>query len=170
MTRLSARECRRARRSRTRATVPTGGRPESGSHAPALARRLRIPPGSPGASSPGLLLVSRPSACPALAWVSCFLPFASLRSIVLFVRGACRRHGQTSGAPLRKSFGKTPNLEPVSLQKLAGLIRVHAIRPATIGDHFAIAGQLGQASLELGNWNRTGAGDVALAVFELGAH
>src|SRR5260370_37637696 len=131
MTRLSARECRRARRPRTRATVPTGGRPESGSHAPALARRLRIPPGSPGASSPGLLLVFRPSACPALAWVSLVLPFVSLRSVVLFERdGAAGLNRQSGCAPLRKAFDKSPHLEALALQKLGGLVGVHAVRTA----------------------------------------
>src|SRR5258708_40233822 len=77
------------------------------------------------------------------------LPFGLLRSVALFAHCAVRLHRKSSCAPLWKTRGKSPHLEPLALQQVGGLIRVHAVRAAAICDDLAIAGQLGQASLEL---------------------
>src|SRR5438105_5661018 len=98
------------------------------------------------------------------------LPFGFLRSVALFVRGAVGFHRKSSCAPLRKSRGKSPHLEALALQQLGGLIRVHAVRAAAIGDDLAVARYFGQASLQLGDRDGAGAGDVALAVLELWPH
>src|SRR5712692_5562126 len=98
------------------------------------------------------------------------LPFVSLRLITLLVCGAVGLYGQSGCAPLGKARGKSPNLEPLALQQLGGLIRVHAVRAAAIGDDLAVTRYLGQASLQVGDRNGARAGDVALAVLELWPH
>src|SRR5260370_10375742 len=98
------------------------------------------------------------------------LPFGLLRSVALFVHCAVRLHRKSSCAPLWKTRGKSPHLEPLALQQLGGLIRVHAVRAAAIGDDLAIARYIGQAALQLGDRNGAGARDVAPADLGLGPH
>src|SRR5919197_2937673 len=76
---------------------------------------------------------------------------------------------QPGGPPLGEALYESADLETVSLEQLRGLVGVHAVRAATVGDDVAIAWHLSQAALQFGDRNRTGGGDVPLPVLGLWA-